>query len=44
MLVGKMVAEDGVEIKGRTDVQAGVVLYKVLWKDFPPEIATWEVS
>ena len=41
-LIGKMVAEAGVEIPGRTNVAPGTVLYKVLWKDFPPEIATWE--
>ena len=41
-LIGKMVAEEGVEIPGRTNVKPGTVLYKVLWKDFPPEIATWE--
>ena len=30
------------EVPGRANVKAGTVLYKVLWKDFPPEIATWE--
>ena len=41
-LIGKMVAQPGVEVPGRTGVEIGTVLYKVLWKDFPPEIATWE--
>ena len=41
-LIGKMVAEEGVVIPGRTNVAPGTVLYRVLWKDFPPEIATWE--
>ena len=40
-LIGKMVA-DGGEVPGRTGVAAGTVLYKVLWKGFPPDIATWE--
>ena len=39
-LIGKMVAEG--EVPGRVNIKAGTVLYKVLWKDFPPEIATWE--
>ena len=39
-LIGKMVAEGAVE--GREGVEAGTVLYKVLWKGYPPEIATWE--
>lgn len=37
-----MVAEKDVEVPGRQGVKPGTVLYKVLWKDFPPEIATWE--
>ena len=37
-----MVVEAGVEVPGRTGVKPGTMLYKVLWKDFPPEIATWE--
>lgn len=37
-----MVAEEGVEVPGRTNVAAGTVLYKVLWKNFHTEIATWE--
>ena len=41
-LLGMMVVEAGVEVPGRTGVKPGTVLYKVLWKDFPPEIATWE--
>ena len=41
-LIGKMVAEDGVEVPGRRNVKAGTLLYKVLWKGFPPDIATWE--
>ena len=40
-LIGKMVACGG-EVPGRTDVAAGTVLYKVLWKGFPPDCATWE--
>lgn len=39
-LIGKMVSTG--EVPGRGSVKAGTVLYKVLWKDFPPEIATWE--
>ena len=39
-LIGKMVSQG--EVPGRANVKAGTVLYKVLWKDFPPEIATWE--
>ena len=39
-LIGKMVAEG--EVPGRENVKAGTVLYKVLWKGYPPEIATWE--
>ena len=35
-LVGKMVA-DGGEVQDRTGVAAGTVLYKVLWKGFPPQ-------
>ena len=38
--VGKMVAVG--EVPGCANVKAGTVLYKVLWKDSPPEIATWE--
>jgi hypothetical protein len=48
-IIGKMVAEEGVEIPGRgmpgrgeDDIKPGEVLYKVLWEGFPPEIATWE--
>jgi hypothetical protein len=42
-LIGRMVA-DGSDVPGRTpgSIQAGTVLYKVLWEGFPPEIATWE--
>ena len=40
-LIGKMVACGG-EVPGRTGVAAGTVLYKVLWKGFPPDCATWE--
>eukprot|EP00966_Prymnesium_polylepis_P077184 1788044-Prymnesium_polylepis.1 len=39
-LIGKMVAEG--EVPGRQNIEAGTVLYKVLWVGFPPEIATWE--
>jgi len=42
-LIDHMVADGGI-VPGRTDVAAGTVLYLVLWKRFPPEIATWEVS
>ena len=42
-LIDHMVAKGGI-VPGRTDVAAGTVLYLVLWKRFPPEIATWEVS
>eukprot|EP00966_Prymnesium_polylepis_P334578 7389947-Prymnesium_polylepis.1 len=35
-LIGKMVAEG--EVPGRSNVKAGTVLYKVLWKDFPPVV------
>lgn len=41
-VLGKMVAEKGVVVPGRTGVKPGTLLYKVLWADFPPEIATWE--
>jgi hypothetical protein len=32
------------EVPGRStcSVKAGAVLYKVLWKGYPSEIATWE--
>ena len=40
-LIGRMVA-DGGEVPGRTNVPAGIVLYKVLWDGWPEEIATWE--
>ena len=43
-LIGKMVA-DGGEVPGREGqerLEAGTVLYKVLWEGFPPEVATWE--
>eukprot|EP00966_Prymnesium_polylepis_P243819 5638864-Prymnesium_polylepis.1 len=39
-LIGKMVAEG--EVPGRQNVKKGTVLYKVLWKGYPPECATWE--
>ena len=39
-LIGKMVAVG--EVPGRTNIKAGTVLYKVLWKGYPPKIATWE--
>lgn len=39
-LIGKMVSTG--EVPGRSSVKAGTVLYKVLWKGYPPEIATWE--
>ena len=39
-LIGKMVSAG--EVPGRGSIKAGTVLYKVLWKDFPPKIATWE--
>jgi len=42
-LIDHMVVDGGI-VPGRTDVAAGTVLYLVLWKRFPPEIATWEVS
>ena len=42
-LMDDMVA-DGGTVPGRTDVTAGTELYLVLWKGFPPEISTWEVS
>ena len=48
-VIGKMVAEEGVEIPGRGlpgwgkgDIKPGELLYKVLWEGFPPELATWE--
>ena len=41
-LIGKMVAQG--EVPGRQNVKAGTVLYKVLWKGYPPEIATWELE
>ena len=47
MLIGKLVVTDGkMEVPGRgTDrFLAGAILYKVLWKGFPPEVATWEVE
>jgi hypothetical protein len=43
MLIDAMIA-DGGTVPGRTDVATGTELYLVLWKDFPVEIATWEVS
>jgi len=42
-LIDHMVADGGI-VPGRSDVAAGTVLYLVLWKRFPPEIATWGVS
>eukprot|EP00966_Prymnesium_polylepis_P178486 4133829-Prymnesium_polylepis.1 len=30
------------EVPGCGSVKKGTVLYKVLWKGYPPEIATWE--
>ena len=39
-LLGKMVSEG--EVLGRGNVTVGTVLYKVLWRGYPPEIATWE--
>ena len=36
---------DGGEVPGREGqerLEAGTVLYKVLWEGFPPEVATWE--
>lgn len=42
-LLDQMVA-DGGEVPGRTGVPAGTELYLVLWKGFPPDTATWEVS
>ena len=35
---------DGSEVPGREGqaIEAGTILYKVLWEGFPPEIATWE--
>jgi len=42
-LIDHMVADGGI-VPGRTDVAAGTELYLVLWKGFPPEIATWKVS
>ena len=44
LIGGKMVA-DGGEVPGREGqerLEAGTVLYKVLWEGFPPEVATWE--
>jgi len=41
-LIGKMVADGVTPVPGRSNVQAGTVLYKCLWEGFPPEIATWE--
>jgi len=41
-LTDYMVAAAGI-VPGRTNVAAGTELYLVLWKGFPPEIATWEV-
>ena len=41
-LIGKMVADGVTEVPGRTGVKACTLLYKVLWKGFPPDIATWE--
>ena len=40
-LIGKMTA-DGSEVPGREGqaIEAGTILYKVLWDGFPPEIAT----
>jgi hypothetical protein len=43
MLIDVMIA-DGGTVPGRTDVATGTELYLVLWKNFPVEIATWEVS
>ena len=41
----RMVADGSVSVPGH-EGQAlhteGTVLYKVLWKGFPPEMATWE--
>ena len=44
-LIGKMVA-DGTDVPGREGeaIKVGTVLYKVLWKGFPPEVATWELE
>jgi len=42
-LIDHMVADGGI-VPGRTDVTAGTELYLVLWKGFPPVIATWGVS
>jgi len=44
-LIGKMVA-DGTDVPGREGeaIEAGTVLYKVLWEGFPPECATWEME
>jgi hypothetical protein len=45
MLIGKMVVTDSkAEVPGRGTARfaVGTVFYKVLWKGFPPEIATWE--
>jgi hypothetical protein len=39
-----VVIADGGTVPGRTDIAAGTQLYLVLWKNFPVEIATWEVS
>ena len=43
VLIDVMIA-DGGTVPGRTDVATGTELYLVLWKNFPVEIATWEVS
>ena len=44
MFIGKMVVADGeTEVPGRgAGFEAGTILYKVLWKGFPPDTATWE--
>ena len=41
-LIGKMTAVGPSSVPGRSGIKAGTVLYKVLWRGYPPEIATWE--
>jgi hypothetical protein len=43
-LIGKMVVDGETPMPGREGerIAAGSVLYRVLWKGWPPELATWE--
>ena len=41
-LIGRMVADGSTPVPGRTGIEPGTVLYKVLWEGWPEELATWE--